>query len=96
MSLKATGMPLNYSLVLHLIAGVIAGSVFKVRTLVLILCCIIVEFTVAAAFWNGNFAMAVIASLAVVQAGYAGGLLTRFMIERSLGRTATARTHRTR
>lgn len=87
---------MNYSLVLHLIAGLIAGSVFKVRTLVLMLCCIIVELMIATAFWNGNFAVAVFASLAVVQAGYVGGLLTRFMIERSLGRTVTARTHRTR
>lgn len=85
-----------YALVLHLIAGLIAGSVFKVRTLALMLCCVVVEFMVATAFWNGNLAVAVIASLAVVQVGYAGGLLTRFMIERSLGRTATARTHRTR
>jgi len=87
---------LIYALVLHLIAGLIAGSVFKVRTLALMLCCVVVEFMVATAFWNGNLAVAVIASLAVVQVGYAGGLLTRFMIERSLGRTATARTHRTR
>ena len=85
-----------YALVLHLIAGLIAGSVFKVRTLALMLCCVVVEFMVATAFWNGYLAVAVIASLAVVQVGYAGGLLTRFMIERSLGRTATARTHRTR
>lgn len=87
------GLSLLYAFILHLVAGLVTGSTFKIKTLLLIMCCVAVELVGAACFHNGHFAMGVLANIMAIQVGYAGGLLTRVAIERSLY-SAGARTHR--
>jgi hypothetical protein len=85
---------LLYALILHLVAGLVTGSVFKIKTLLLILSCVAAEFIGAAYLHGGQFALGMLANIVAIQVGYAGGLLTRLTVERSLDRTAKARTHR--
>jgi hypothetical protein len=85
---------LLYALVFHFSAGIVTGSVFKVRTLLALTCFAAVELTCAALMRSGPLTLAAGGSLVAVQMGYFAGLFTRTTIERSLGRAPAARTHR--
>ena len=83
-----------YALLLHLVAGFVTGSVFKARTLLLVLVCAAAEMTAAAGLHGSVFTLGMIGNLVIIQIGYAGGLLTRLTVERSLAGAASPRTHR--
>ena len=83
-----------FALVLHLIAGLVTGSVFKIRTLLVVLCCVGGEVILASGMHGISFGLVQVANLVAVQIGYMAGMLVRGAIERSLGRTASARTRR--
>lgn len=77
---------LLYAPILHLIAGFVTGSVFKIKTLLVILCCLAAELAGASCLDSGQIAMGVLVSIIALQVGYATGLLTRATIERALNR----------
>jgi ethanolamine transporter EutH len=85
---------LLYAFILHLIAGLLTGSLFKVKTLLLLLICVAAELIGAAYLHSSYFAIGVLANIVAIQVGYAGGLVARLTVARSLDRTAKAGTHR--
>lgn len=78
-------MTLVYASVLHLLAGTVAGSVFKVRTLLLLLAFVIVE-TILLGMVRGNIdVLWAVANLVSLQVGYFGGGLGRLTFIQSHG-----------
>ncbi len=70
-----------YAIAFYFVAGGMTGSMFKARTLLLVLTCVLIEFAVSGIV-NGSLAIAwLAASLAVVQAGFVAGMVGRGIVE---------------
>lgn len=70
-----------YALTLHLLAGGVTGTTFKVRTLLLVLVFVGVEFSVLTAVQGVTALGWGVASLFAVQIGYVGGIVSRGALE---------------
>jgi hypothetical protein len=68
---------------LHLLAGLVAGSIFAVRTLLTLVALVLIE-CVGVAIWSGFSAglFWLLGSLVAVQFGYLGGIYLRSVLER--------------
>ncbi|MGB8401564.1 MAG: hypothetical protein WCE35_22500 [Bradyrhizobium sp.] len=66
----------------HLLAGMVAGSIFAVRTLLTLVALVLIE-CVGVTIWRGMSAGLLwsIGSLVAVQAGYLGGIYLRSVLE---------------
>jgi len=80
---KSRGHELLYSIILHSLAGVLAGSIFKVQTLVLLLLLILLETGTVAAMGVHIGAIWIFASLVAIQLGYFAGLMMRHAAEQA-------------
>lgn len=70
-----------YAITFHFLAGGVTGSIFKVRTLLLVLSFVLVE-SVFLIFLEGGVAVLwAVAGLIAVQAGYVAGMYTRGLLE---------------
>jgi hypothetical protein len=70
-----------YAITFYFLAGGITGSIFKIRTLLLVLICVLGEFSVSGIV-NGGLAVAwLAASLTAVQAGFVAGMVARGVYE---------------
>jgi hypothetical protein len=72
---------LLYAVIFHLLAGAVTGSIFKVRTLLLVLSFVLVEFAILAFAEGGVAVLWPVASLIAVQVGFAAGMYTRGLLE---------------
>jgi hypothetical protein len=78
---------------LHFLAGLVAGSIFAVRTLLTLVALVLVE-CVGVAIWSGFSAglFWLLGSLVAVQFGYLGGIYLRSVLERAgIGTTGVHR-----
>jgi hypothetical protein len=72
---------LFYAATLYMLVGVLIGSLFKVRSLLLVLPIIVIEALVFAILHGSIAGFWAIASLAAVQVGYLAGVCCRCMLE---------------
>jgi hypothetical protein len=72
---------LLYALTLHFFAGGMTGSTFKLRTLLLVLGFVLIEFTGLALVKGGPVLWSAAASLVAVQAGFVVGIVARAVLE---------------
>lgn len=72
-----------YAAVFHFLAGILTGSVFRVRTLLAILFFIFSEFVVLLAMTAQLAAVWAIINLLAIQMGYCAGVLMRRLAERT-------------
>jgi hypothetical protein len=77
------GTILLYSTAFHVLAGTLAGSVFRVRTLQLLLLLVLLEAGVAAIIYGSVAAWWALANLVGLQIGYFIGAFGRSVIENS-------------
>jgi hypothetical protein len=69
--------------ILHFLAGVLVGSVFRVRTLLVLIFAVLVEALVAAAVLGLSIGLIwLIVSQIALQLGYLGGMYLRSVLER--------------
>lgn len=80
-----------YTIILHLLAGTVAGSVFRVGTLLLLVGLIVVEPVILAVLQSSTPVYLVIIDLAVVQVGYLVGIISRGVLPR--GRPSSVQSH---
>jgi len=66
---------------LHLVAGIIAGSIFSVQTLLLMLALVMVECVSVAAMMGLTSGLWALQLLVVVQLGYLAGIYLRSAVE---------------
>ena len=66
-----------YAIALHSLAGVLTGSLFKVRTLAFLLVLILSETAFLTAFGVQVAALWIATNLAAMQVGYVAGVLSR-------------------
>jgi hypothetical protein len=72
---------LFYVITSHFFAGGVTGSIFKVRTLLLVLSFVLVEFIFLSFLQGGIAILWTGASLIAVQVGYVVGMYTRGFLE---------------
>ena len=83
-----------YATILHLLAGAVTGSVFKVRTLFILLGLVVVEATILGIV-HGNIAgLWALANLVGVQVGYLTGTYSRSVFEHAGHLSSNVRTRR--
>lgn len=70
-----------YAITFHFLAGAVTGSTFKVRTLLLVLSFMLVEFAVLTLLRGGIPVLPAVASLIAVQVGYVAGMSARGLLE---------------
>ena len=85
---------LLYAVILHLLAGTVAGAVFRVSTLLILLGCVAVEPAILAYLHNSDAAPLVFINLVVVQVGYLAGIYGRGILEHVMYSSASVRTRR--
>ena len=83
-----------YSITFHLLAGAVAGSVFKVRTLLVLLGVVLLEALILAFVLGGIAGLWGFASLIAVQAGYLAGIVARGVLEQTGYSRPSVRTRR--
>jgi hypothetical protein len=67
---------------LHFVAGAVAGSVFTVRTLLLLVAIVLVECMTSMATIGLTAGLCSLGGLVAVQIGYLGGIYLRTVLER--------------
>lgn len=72
-----------YAAIFHWLAGVVTGSVFQVRTLLLLLVFVLIEAVVLTIVDIRIAGLWVLANLGLVQIGYFVGLFTRVLLEQA-------------
>ena len=73
-----------YATILHLLAGALTGMVFKIRTLLILLCFVVFE-PIALALVQSSIPMQIIiANFVVVQLGYFIGIYGRGALEHAV------------
>ena len=70
-----------YAVALHFLAGGVTGSIFKVRTLLLVLSFVLFEFVILSFSDSGVAVLWAVVSLIAVQLGYVAGMYTRGLLE---------------
>jgi len=68
---------LLYAATFHLLAGTVAGSIFKVRTLLTLLGFVLFETAIAAIVQGSSAGLWALTSLLAIEVGYMAGLLSR-------------------
>ena len=66
----------------HFFAGSVTGSIFAVRTLLILVALVLVECIGAAIAWGASVGFWSLGSLVAVQMGYLGGIYCRSVLER--------------
>jgi hypothetical protein len=66
---------------LHFLAGWIAGSIFTVRTLLVLVALVLIECAGVTIVWGVSVGFWSLASLIAIQAGYLGGVYFRSVLE---------------
>ena len=85
-----------YAISLHLLAGALTGSLFRIRTLLILLGFVFVE-SVILVFVQGSIAgLETIANLIALQVGYFTGIYTRSVLEHAGFSFPSVRTRRIR
>jgi hypothetical protein len=74
---------LLYAAILHLLAGAVAGSVFKIRTLLLLLSFVLIEAVVLILADIRMAGLWALVNLSTVQVGYIAGVLARGVLEQA-------------
>jgi hypothetical protein len=74
---------LLYAIVLHALAGIVTGSVFKIRTLTCVLIIVLLEAVALTAVGIEIAALWILANLAAIQVGYIAGVVARRTIEQT-------------
>ena len=69
------------AIVLHLLAGTVSGSVFRIRTLTLLVGFVLVESALLAFAQGGIAALWAAAALIAVQVGFVAGMVARGILE---------------
>jgi hypothetical protein len=72
---------LLYSTILHLLAGSVTGSVFRVRTLLILLGLVLVESLILAFVQSSIAGPWAVANIVGVQVGYFAGIFARGVLE---------------
>jgi hypothetical protein len=73
--------PLVYAAICHLLAGAVTGSLFKVRTLLILLSLVLAESAILI-FVQGSIAWEwTLINLVAVEFGYLAGILSRHILE---------------
>jgi hypothetical protein len=70
-----------YAIILHLLAGGVTGSIFKIRTLLLVLGFVLSEFAILALVEGGIAFLWAVAALIAVQVGFVVGIYARALLE---------------
>ena len=83
-----------YAIILHLLAGSVTGTAFKIRTLLLVLGFVVAEFSILTAVQGPRVLGWALASLLAVQVGYVGGMVTRGLLEHAGYASSPADKHR--
>jgi hypothetical protein len=65
----------------HFFAGSVTGSIFAVRTLLILVALVLVECIGAAIVWGASVGFWSLGSLIAVQMGYLGGIYCRSVLE---------------
>jgi hypothetical protein len=65
----------------HFLAGTVAGSIFTVRTLLVLVALVLVEGAAVTVAWGVSVGGGALASLIAVQIGYLGGIYVRSVLE---------------
>ncbi len=65
----------------HFLAGSVAGSIFAVRTLLVLVALVLVESAGVTVAWGVSVGGWALASLIAVQIGYLGGIYVRSVLE---------------
>jgi hypothetical protein len=86
---------LFYATLLHLLAGAVTGSVFRIRTLLFLLGIVGVESTVLLLVQGTAATPWAIANLVAVQLGYLAGIYGRGVLEHSGSALSKFRSRRT-
>jgi hypothetical protein len=66
---------------LHCLAGAVTGSVFAVRTLLILVAFVLTESIGVTIAWGASMGLWSLGSLVAVQVGYLGGVCLRSMLE---------------
>jgi hypothetical protein len=66
---------------LHVLAGMVAGSIFTARTLLALVALALIECVVVTIVWGVSVGFCSAGSLIAVQAGYLGGIYFRSVLE---------------
>jgi len=74
---------LLYAAILHSLAGAVTGSVFKIRTLLLLLVVVLVEAAILAVVDTRAAGLWALINLVAMQVGYFAGILGRRTLEQA-------------
>jgi len=74
---------LLYAATLHLLAGAVTGSIFKVRTLLLLLGLVLAETAVFTMLHGSRSGLWALINLLAVQVGYFAGAYSRAVLEQA-------------
>jgi hypothetical protein len=85
---------LLYATIFHLLAGSVTGSVFKVRTLLILLAFVLIESVILAIVHGSIAGPWALANLTVVQVGYLAGIYLRGVLEQAGYLLPSVRTRR--
>lgn len=69
------------AIALHFLAGSVAGSIFAVRTLLILVALVLMECVGVALAWGISTGLASLASLVALQLGYLAGVYARSVLE---------------
>ncbi len=72
-----------YAAALHLLAGALTGTLFKIRTLLLLSCFVFLEALILALLQNQTAGFWALANLVTIQIGYFAGVYGRGVLERA-------------
>ena len=72
-----------YAIILHSLAGVVAGSVFRIRTLLLLLIFVVTGTLILRAAGVPVAILWIVTNLAAMQLGYLAGMVARWTIEQA-------------
>jgi hypothetical protein len=86
---------LLYATIFHLLAGMVTGSLFKVRTLALLLGFVLIEALGLALMQGGIAFLWAVVLLVAIQVGYFAGLYSRRVLEDAGYSLPIVRTRRT-
>jgi hypothetical protein len=85
---------LLYATIFHLLAGTVTGSVFKVRTLLILLVLVLIESVILAIVHGSIAGLWAVANLIGIQVGYLVGIYVRGVLEQAGYLLPSVRTRR--
>jgi hypothetical protein len=86
---------LLFATILHTLAGAVTGSIFKIQTILALLCLVVIESIIFSFFQGGTAALWAFANVIGIEFGYLVGLFARGYVEHVAESRANARTRRT-